>query len=159
MASSPSSCGASRGFSCAPLSLSAADETETPARSPDTGTFVFSDVRLGSRGDSYYEYLSKQYLLTNRSEAVYRDMHDEAMRGVKTHLLKKSAAKGLVYTSELLPRRNPTTGALCVSRSLALSLSCLCKALARVGSLTACGLPCARSEMADTPKVLSLPPS
>ncbi|TNY18789.1 glycoside hydrolase [Rhodotorula diobovata] len=78
---------------------------------PDTGTFVFSDVRLGSRGDSYYEYLSKQYLLTNRSEAVYRDMHDEAMRGVKTHLLKKSAAKGLVYTSELLPRRNPTTGA------------------------------------------------
>lgn len=96
---------------------------KTPARSPDTGTFVFSDVRLGSRGDSYYEYLSKQYLLTNRSEAVYRDMHDEAMRGVKTHLLKKSAAKGLVYTSELLPRRNPTTGALCVSRSLARSLS------------------------------------
>ncbi|BGP38422.1 mannosyl-oligosaccharide alpha-1,2-mannosidase [Rhodotorula kratochvilovae] len=77
---------------------------------PDTGTFVFSDIRLGSRGDSYYEYLTKQYLQTNRTEPVYRDMHDEAMGGIKTHLLKKSATKGLVYTSELLPRRNAQTG-------------------------------------------------
>ncbi|GAA5828288.1 hypothetical protein JCM3770_004951, partial [Rhodotorula araucariae] len=77
---------------------------------PDTGTFVFSDIRLGSRGDSYYEYLSKQYLQTNRTEPVYREMHDEAMGGIKTHLLKKSATKGLVYTSELLPRRNMQTG-------------------------------------------------
>lgn len=84
------------------------------ARSPDTGSFVFSDVRLGSRGDSYYEYLSKQYLQTNRTEATYRDMHDEAMGGIKKHLLKKSAAKNFVYTSELLPSRNPMTGALCV---------------------------------------------
>ncbi|KPV76564.1 glycoside hydrolase family 47 protein [Rhodotorula graminis WP1] len=80
---------------------------------PDTGSFVFSDVRLGSRGDSYYEYLSKQYLQTNRTEDTYRDMHDLAMGGIKKHLLKKSAAKNFVYTSELLPSRNPMTGALC----------------------------------------------
>lgn len=29
------------------------------ASSPDTGSFVMSDIRLGSRADSYYEYLSK----------------------------------------------------------------------------------------------------
>ncbi|KAG9125459.1 mannosyl-oligosaccharide alpha-1,2-mannosidase, partial [Ceratobasidium sp. 392] len=37
-----------------------------------TGEFVASDIRLGSRGDSYYEYLLKQYLQTNRTETVYR---------------------------------------------------------------------------------------
>lgn len=31
---------------------------------PRTGKFVLSDVRLGSRGDSYYEYLVKQWLIT-----------------------------------------------------------------------------------------------
>ncbi|GAA6028046.1 hypothetical protein JCM8097_001846 [Rhodosporidiobolus ruineniae] len=75
---------------------------------PSTGTFVFSDIRLGSRGDSYYEYLGKMYLQTNRTEPVYKAMHDEAMGGIKSHLLKKSAVKGLVYTQELLPGRGQT---------------------------------------------------
>ncbi|GAA5891356.1 hypothetical protein JCM6882_004669 [Rhodosporidiobolus microsporus] len=72
---------------------------------PDTGTFVFSDIRLGSRGDSYYEYLGKMYLQTNRTEPVYKEMHDGAMTGIKQHLLATSATKGLVYTNELLPSR------------------------------------------------------
>ncbi|KIJ54369.1 glycoside hydrolase family 47 protein [Sphaerobolus stellatus SS14] len=42
--------------------------------SPDMGQFVNSDIRLGSRGDSYYEYLLKQYLQTGRSEPVYREV-------------------------------------------------------------------------------------
>ncbi|GAA5979464.1 hypothetical protein JCM11641_005403 [Rhodosporidiobolus odoratus] len=72
---------------------------------PDTGSFVFSDIRLGSRGDSYYEYLAKQHLQTNRTEPVYKEMHDVAMDGVKKHLLKTSPVKRLVYTSELQPKR------------------------------------------------------
>ncbi|KAG8868620.1 mannosyl-oligosaccharide alpha-1,2-mannosidase, partial [Tulasnella sp. 331] len=53
--------------------------------SPRDGRFVSSDIRLGSRGDSYYEYLlllpipnlaivnyRKQYLQTNRTEDIYR---------------------------------------------------------------------------------------
>ncbi|GAA6000206.1 hypothetical protein JCM10207_007905 [Rhodosporidiobolus poonsookiae] len=70
-----------------------------------TAQFVLSDIRLGSRGDSYYEYLVKQYLQTNRTEPAYKAMHDDAMNGVKMHLLKTSAVKKLVYTSELLPKR------------------------------------------------------
>ncbi|GAA5975567.1 hypothetical protein JCM21900_002348 [Sporobolomyces salmonicolor] len=76
---------------------------------PDTGQFVPSDIRLGSRGDSYYEYLSKQYLQTNRTEPVYKEMHDAAMGGIKRHLLKMSHG-GLWYTSELMPRRRRDTG-------------------------------------------------
>lgn len=34
--------------------------------SPQTGKFAIFDIRLGSRGDSYYEYLLKQWLQTVR---------------------------------------------------------------------------------------------
>lgn len=33
-------------------------------------------------------------------------MYDEAMEGIKTHLLKQSVTKGLLYTAELNPLRN-----------------------------------------------------
>ncbi|GAA5824425.1 hypothetical protein JCM10212_000785 [Sporobolomyces blumeae] len=89
---------------------------------PDTGHFIPSDIRLGSRGDSYYEYLLKQYLQTNRSEPVYREMHDRAMQGIKKWLVKTTTTqtggskgsskgkqgKGLVYTAELQPRKSRT---------------------------------------------------
>jgi hypothetical protein len=51
----------------------------------DRGTFRGNEIRLGSRGDSYYEYLIKQHLQTN--EPIYRDMWDESLAGVKKHLL------------------------------------------------------------------------
>ncbi|PWN97071.1 seven-hairpin glycosidase, partial [Tilletiopsis washingtonensis] len=74
--------------------------------SPDTGKFWMSDIRLGSRGDSYYEYLIKQHLQTNRTEGVYRNMYDRAMSGVKKHLVKQStfSKPPLLYTAEISPR-------------------------------------------------------
>jgi hypothetical protein len=51
----------------------------------DRGTFRGNEIRLGSRGDSYYEYLIKQHLQTG--ESIYRDMWDESLAGVKKHLL------------------------------------------------------------------------
>jgi hypothetical protein len=51
----------------------------------DRGTFRGSEIRLGSRGDSYYEYLIKQHLQTG--ESIYRDMWDESLAGVKKHLI------------------------------------------------------------------------
>ncbi|GAA5826010.1 hypothetical protein JCM5353_008995 [Sporobolomyces roseus] len=80
---------------------------------PDTGLFIPSDIRLGSRGDSFYEYLMKQYLQTNRTEKTYREMHDRSMGGVKEWLVKSSRrgekgdeSEGVVYTAELQPRKN-----------------------------------------------------
>ncbi|KAL3472790.1 glycoside hydrolase [Aspergillus californicus] len=52
---------------------------------PETGKFRGENIRLGSRGDSYYEYLIKQYLQT--SEGVYKDMWDEALTGMRKHLI------------------------------------------------------------------------
>ena len=74
--------------------------------SPQTGAFFMSDIRLGSRGDSYYEYLIKQWLQTGRSESVYREMYDFATQGIK-HILTRPSIKSkppLLYTSELTPR-------------------------------------------------------
>jgi mannosyl-oligosaccharide alpha-1,2-mannosidase len=52
-----------------------------------SGEFRGENIRLGSRGDSYYEYLIKQYLQTNKQEPVYEEMWDEALRGVRKHLV------------------------------------------------------------------------
>ncbi|KAH9947075.1 glycoside hydrolase [Amylocystis lapponica] len=73
---------------------------------PVDGRFVLSAIRLGSRGDSYYEYLLKQYLQTNLTEPVYRDMYADAMNGVHGQLISKSHKAHLIYTSELIPERN-----------------------------------------------------
>lgn len=54
---------------------------------PQTGQFRQETIRLGSRGDSYYEYLIKQYLQTGRRETVYLDMWNEALLGVKQYLI------------------------------------------------------------------------
>lgn len=69
--------------------------------SPMDGS-TFFHIRVGSRGDSYYEYLIKQYLQTNRTETVYREMYDVAMTGIKEELVRDTPG-GLIYTGELHP--------------------------------------------------------
>ncbi|CED83787.1 glycoside hydrolase family 47 protein [Phaffia rhodozyma] len=78
--------------------------------STETGGFFASEIRLGSRGDSYYEYLIKQYLQTDGHEPVYRQMYDGAMQGIKHKLIYKTKASQLLYTAELGMVRDPKTG-------------------------------------------------
>ncbi|KAF7302777.1 alpha-1,2-Mannosidase [Mycena kentingensis (nom. inval.)] len=68
-----------------------------------SGEFVQSEIRLGSRGDSYYEYLLKQYLQTGRSERVYLKMYEDAMTGIHKELIKQTPRHKLWYTAELIP--------------------------------------------------------
>ncbi|KAF5021837.1 hypothetical protein F66182_6130 [Fusarium sp. NRRL 66182] len=56
-----------------------------------TGEFKGDNIRLGSRGDSYYEYLIKQYLQTNKKEPIYQEMWNEALEGVRKHLITYTA--------------------------------------------------------------------
>lgn len=77
--------------------------------SKNDGRYALSAIRLGSRGDSYYEYLLKQYIQTNMTETVYRDMYDDAMDSVADHLITQSHNAKLVYTSELVPQRTYTS--------------------------------------------------
>lgn len=73
--------------------------------SPHSGEFSGENIRLGSRGDSYYEYLLKVWLqqgATRNSNLTYLyDMYEEAMRGVRHLLVRKSIPKGLVFVGEL----------------------------------------------------------
>ena len=69
---------------------------------PDTGKYQGHLIRLGSRGDSYYEYLLKQYLQTNKQELVYWDMYRESVEGVKKHLVSDSYPSGLTFIGELI---------------------------------------------------------
>ncbi|KAI0253282.1 glycoside hydrolase [Lactifluus subvellereus] len=70
------------------------------------GRFVTSAIRLGSRGDSYYEYLLKQFIQTDRTEGIYREMYEDAVQAIHDHLIQKSLESGLTYTAELIPERN-----------------------------------------------------
>ncbi|KAG9248317.1 glycoside hydrolase family 47 protein [Calycina marina] len=53
----------------------------------NSGEFRGKNIRLGSRGDSYYEYLIKQYLQTSKEEPIYEELWDEALAGVRKHLI------------------------------------------------------------------------
>ncbi|SMN21984.1 similar to Saccharomyces cerevisiae YJR131W MNS1 Alpha-1,2-mannosidase involved in ER quality control [Maudiozyma saulgeensis] len=65
---------------------------------PDTAQFWGRNIRFGSRGDSFYEYLLKQYLLTH--EGIYYDLYRAAINGMKKHLVKESFPSGLTYIAE-----------------------------------------------------------
>ncbi|KAL1606510.1 mannosyl-oligosaccharide alpha-1,2-mannosidase [Paraconiothyrium brasiliense] len=84
--------------------------------SPHTGRFTSREIRLGSRGDSYYgefpihpvhiswklmvaEYLIKQYLQT--SEPIYLEMWEEAMKGIQKHLIIATKHAKLSIVAEL----------------------------------------------------------
>ncbi|KAL0398338.1 UNVERIFIED_CONTAM: Mannosyl-oligosaccharide 1,2-alpha-mannosidase MNS3 [Sesamum radiatum] len=69
---------------------------------PQTGEFSGDNIRLGSRGDSYYEYLIKVWLQNRGSNLTYlHDMYEESMKGVKELLVRKSVPNGLVFVGEL----------------------------------------------------------
>lgn len=67
---------------------------------PGTGQFRGQNIRLGSRGDSYYEYLIKQYLQTGSEETVYQSMWEEALEGIKKHLVVYSKNADLTIVGE-----------------------------------------------------------
>lgn len=67
---------------------------------PNTGKFQGDNIRLGSRGDSYYEYLIKQYLQTNKAEPVYLDMWEEALAGTRKHLVTYTEPSGFTIIGE-----------------------------------------------------------
>ncbi|KAL9224366.1 hypothetical protein vseg_000404 [Gypsophila vaccaria] len=73
--------------------------------SPQTGEFSGENIRLGSRGDSYYEYLLKVWLQQgakmNGNFTYLHSMYEEAMKGVRHLLVRKSIPNGLVFVGEL----------------------------------------------------------
>lgn len=66
----------------------------------EDGKFRGENIRLGSRGDSYYEYLIKQYLQTSKQEPIYLEMWDEALQGVRKHLVTYTEPSGYTIIGE-----------------------------------------------------------
>ncbi|KAJ3208629.1 mannosyl-oligosaccharide alpha-1,2-mannosidase [Clydaea vesicula] len=68
--------------------------------SPQTGKYVGSTIRLGSRGDSYYEYLWKQWYHNGKKEKRFHDMWVRAWTGVKNWLIDVTPREGFIYIGE-----------------------------------------------------------
>eukprot|EP00698_Gefionella_okellyi_P012129 TRINITY_DN3238_c0_g1_i2.p1 TRINITY_DN3238_c0_g1~~TRINITY_DN3238_c0_g1_i2.p1 ORF type:complete len:551 (+),score=95.88 TRINITY_DN3238_c0_g1_i2:78-1655(+) len=67
---------------------------------PHSGQFSTGSTSFGALGDSFYEYLLKQWLFTGKQEPKFKRMYDEVMEGVLANLIKKSNPSGLTYIAE-----------------------------------------------------------
>ncbi|NXQ24773.1 MA1C1 mannosidase, partial [Alaudala cheleensis] len=67
--------------------------------SPVTGSWVQHHVSIGGLGDSFYEYLLKSWLMSDKKDSEAKKMYDDALEAIEKHLVKKSAG-GLTYIAE-----------------------------------------------------------
>lgn len=55
---------------------------------------------MGALGDSFYEYLLKAWIQSNKEDNEARQMFDDAMQAVMQHMLHTSPS-GLMYFADL----------------------------------------------------------
>ncbi|KAL7980494.1 hypothetical protein Chor_001648 [Crotalus horridus] len=67
--------------------------------SPVTGNWVQHHVSVGGLGDSFYEYLIKSWLMSDKQDSEAKNMYDKALEAIEKHLVKKSPG-GLTYIAE-----------------------------------------------------------
>eukprot|EP00760_Papus_ankaliazontas_P022703 PhM_4_TR18945/c0_g1_i1/m.59758/K01230/MAN1; mannosyl-oligosaccharide alpha-1,2-mannosidase len=68
----------------------------------DTGASTHDKVTFGARGDSYYEYIVKQWVLTGRTESVYLDAYNRFLQGIYDKLLVEVPGKDEAFLVELV---------------------------------------------------------
>ncbi|KAF6200791.1 hypothetical protein GE061_005237 [Apolygus lucorum] len=69
---------------------------------PRTGQFQsYTDIKLGARGDSYYEYLVKQWIQTGKTLDYLKNDYLEAIAGVQKHLVRRTPNNNLLFIGEL----------------------------------------------------------
>ena len=57
-------------------------------------------VSLGARGDSYYEYLLKQWLLSGKTNEKMRERYDGALNAIEAHLVQHSKPNNYLFIAE-----------------------------------------------------------
>ena len=60
---------------------------------PKSGEFANADVTLGARADSLYEYLLKQWLLSEKSDTRVRAMYEESVDAIDAFLVSSGGEK------------------------------------------------------------------
>ncbi|ODN06102.1 Endoplasmic reticulum mannosyl-oligosaccharide 1,2-alpha-mannosidase [Orchesella cincta] len=69
---------------------------------PGTGSFrMTSVITLGARGDSYYEYLLKQWIQTGKKIDFLRDDYLLAVDGIQNRLVQRTHLSNLTFINEL----------------------------------------------------------
>lgn len=66
---------------------------------PRTGRWGQYHTSVGGLGDSFYEYLLKAWLMSDKTDHEARRMYDDAVEAIEKHLIKKSRG-GLVFIGE-----------------------------------------------------------
>ncbi|KAK7158321.1 hypothetical protein R3I93_009511 [Phoxinus phoxinus] len=67
--------------------------------SPVSGNWVQHHVSIGGLGDSFYEYLIKSFLMSDKTDEEAKKMYYSAMEAIETNLVQKSPG-GLTYVAE-----------------------------------------------------------
>ncbi|XP_015598292.1 endoplasmic reticulum mannosyl-oligosaccharide 1,2-alpha-mannosidase [Cephus cinctus] len=69
----------------------------------NTGLFrEYATITLGARGDSYYEYLLKQWLQTGKTIDYLRDDYLLGIAGTQKHLVRRTAVNHFLFIAELI---------------------------------------------------------
>jgi len=69
----------------------------------NTGKFrQYSTVTMGARGDSYYEYLLKQWLQTGKTVQYLQDDYSTAVSGIMKKMVKRTVPNNLIFLGEIL---------------------------------------------------------
>ncbi|XP_024908095.1 mannosyl-oligosaccharide 1,2-alpha-mannosidase IB isoform X2 [Pteropus alecto] len=66
---------------------------------PRTGRWGQYHTSVGGLGDSFYEYLLKAWLMSDKTDHEARRMYDDAIEAIEKHLIKKSRG-GLTFIGE-----------------------------------------------------------
>ncbi|XP_060946939.1 mannosyl-oligosaccharide 1,2-alpha-mannosidase IA [Limanda limanda] len=66
---------------------------------PNSGQWGQHHVSVGGLGDSFYEYLLKAWLMSDKTDEEGKKMYYEALQAIETNLMRKSSG-GLTYIAE-----------------------------------------------------------
>nr|DBA26618.1 TPA: hypothetical protein GDO54_010858 [Pyxicephalus adspersus] len=66
---------------------------------PSSGQWGQHHVSVGGLGDSFYEYLLKAWLMSDKTDEEAKKLYYEAVQSIETHLIRKSS-NGLTYIAE-----------------------------------------------------------
>ena len=67
---------------------------------PDTGKWGIQYVSVGARGDSFYEYLFKEWLRSGKQDLTSKELYVEALKDIEEEMVQTSAG-GLIYIAEI----------------------------------------------------------
>uniref|UniRef100_A0A8D0GWH1 alpha-1,2-Mannosidase n=1 Tax=Sphenodon punctatus TaxID=8508 RepID=A0A8D0GWH1_SPHPU len=66
---------------------------------PSSGQWGQHHVSIGGLGDSFYEYLLKAWLMSDKTDEEGKKMYYDAVQSIENHLIRKSSG-GLTYIAE-----------------------------------------------------------